>query len=122
MGAAEWLLEANPTYRSYGPKGEAPLTPGERIVLSRTVVKDLRAAHFDNGDEFFSELWSGSLDGDWGGLRRQLATCNWLAACGWYPVWKAMLKKSSAKARQTVVSRKPVLVGDALRRALEDIG
>lgn len=118
----ENLLEANPTYRGYGPHGEAPLTSGERMVLSRWVAKDLRAAHFDHGNEFFSELWSGSTDGNWGGLRRQLATCNWLAACGWAPIWKAMLRKSCAKAKRTVVSRKPLLVGEAVRRVLEGIG
>jgi len=106
------VLGFNQFWTGNGPNGETPLTDGERITAQRGIAKDLKALHFDNGDEWFSEFWVI--------LKNELVRCNWLAKCGPYALKNVMIKKAKKLASQRISTQKPVLVYNALDNALKD--
>lgn len=107
-----FVMGYNQTFIGYGLKGENSLLEGEKIILERMIASDLRADHFDNGDEFFSEYWVI--------LKNKLATVNWLVACGPIAVWKCMRKGAKKLAMVRVKSKKPVLIYEAMQEVLKE--
>jgi hypothetical protein len=110
----KYVLEANQYFTGqWGPHGELPLRGSDRSILKNMIAADLRAVHYDNGDEFFSEVWLI--------LKNQLATTVWTYRGGSIPAWKSMKRKAVQMAFKKIVTKKPLIVDQAMKQALADL-
>ena len=90
----EGLLTTNPHWWNAPEHMNVP-----KIIIQRKILKDLIALH-EKDQELYSEVMVI--------LAREIATKDWTASCGTFPIWNAMFSKAKGVAKKKLTGKSPL--------------